>query len=245
MLRTEELRTWVDHFGTPEEQVRRDHLISHVLASLPNDLGITFIGGTALCRTHLPDWRLSEDIDLLVDDPHDLAPQIEGAIRAGLRREFPSLAIEWRRELTPMSGALSSGTINCRLQLVSLDDSYARYPTAITSVELRYGDLPTNVHMSCPTVVGAAAMKLAAWADRAAPRDLCDLYGIATRKALTIEALEIAAEAHRAVQLLDYTEERTPTSEQWQAALGHQMRELPDPKVAMATVRNAIEQQLG
>ncbi|MGH8907470.1 MAG: nucleotidyl transferase AbiEii/AbiGii toxin family protein [Egibacteraceae bacterium] len=39
---------------------------------------MTFFGGTALCRTHLFDWRLSEDIDLLVDDA--------GADRAGARR---------------------------------------------------------------------------------------------------------------------------------------------------------------
>jgi predicted nucleotidyltransferase component of viral defense system len=59
----------VDHYGTPVSQVQRDHLLSHVLARLPDLVpGATFSGGTALCRTHLPDWRLSEDIDLLVDD---------------------------------------------------------------------------------------------------------------------------------------------------------------------------------
>jgi hypothetical protein len=90
-------------------------------------------------------------------------------------------------------------------------------------------------------LVAATAMKLAAWADRAAPRDLCDLYGIVSRRSLSIEALDIVAEAHRPVQPLDYADDRTPTSEEWQASLGHQMRELPDPKVAIVTVREAIE----
>ncbi len=245
MLQTEELRTWVDHFGKPEEQVRRDHFISHVLASLPTEIDITFFGGTALCRTHLLDWRLSEDIDLLVDDPRVFAQLVEGSIRSGLRREFPSLAIQWLGRSAPISAVLSSGTINCRLQLVQLDDSYARYPTSTTAVELRYSDLPPSVDMCCPTLAGAAAMKLAAWADRAAPRDLCDLFGMATWNALTIEALEIAAEAHRPAQLLDYADTRRPTSEQWQAALGHQMRILPDPEVAMSAVREAIERLVG
>lgn len=65
----DQLRRWVDHYGTPVSQVQRDHLLSHVLARLPDLVpGATFFGGTALCRTHLLDWRLSEDIDLLVDD---------------------------------------------------------------------------------------------------------------------------------------------------------------------------------
>jgi predicted nucleotidyltransferase component of viral defense system len=241
MLRTEELRTWVDRFGAPEEQVRRDHFISHVLASLPKNVDLAFIGGTALCRTHLLEWRLSEDVDLLVDDAHRVMHDIEGAISSGLRREFPSLTVQWVRERTPISGVLSSGTISCRLQIVPLDDSYARYPTAMAGVELRYGDLPPHVDLRCPTLAAATAMKLAAWADRAAPRDLCDLYGIVTRRSLVIEALDIVAEAHRPVQMIDYANERTPTYEDWQAALGHQMRELPDPKVAIVTVREAIE----
>ena len=38
------------------EQVRRDHLISHVLAALATDVStndLVFFGGTALSRTHL------------------------------------------------------------------------------------------------------------------------------------------------------------------------------------------------
>lgn len=48
-------------FGVGVEQVRRDHLISHVLAviatSLPTD-EIIFYGGTALSRTWLPKARV-------------------------------------------------------------------------------------------------------------------------------------------------------------------------------------------
>ena len=54
-------------FGVSTEQVQRDHLVSHILAFLSHEFGdrIHFIGGTALARTHLPDGRLSEDIDLI------------------------------------------------------------------------------------------------------------------------------------------------------------------------------------
>lgn len=54
-------------FGASTEQVERDHLISHLLAYLSRTFSdrIHFIGGTALARSHLPDGRLSEDIDLI------------------------------------------------------------------------------------------------------------------------------------------------------------------------------------
>ncbi|ONI63410.1 hypothetical protein ALI44B_01375 [Leifsonia sp. ALI-44-B] len=45
----------------------RDHLISRILASLAQSVSddVVFIGGTALARTHLPELRLSEDVDLI------------------------------------------------------------------------------------------------------------------------------------------------------------------------------------
>jgi predicted nucleotidyltransferase component of viral defense system len=45
-------------FGVGMEQVRRDHLISHVLAAISCDVStdaLVFFGGTALSRTHLAD----------------------------------------------------------------------------------------------------------------------------------------------------------------------------------------------
>lgn len=55
-----------EKFGVSDEQVRRDHLLSHLLAVLARDLpdAVVFFGGTAFARTHLPEGRLSEDLDL-------------------------------------------------------------------------------------------------------------------------------------------------------------------------------------
>jgi predicted nucleotidyltransferase component of viral defense system len=54
-------------FGVAPEQVRRDHLISHILGALSQDHReeLIFFGGTALARSYLPASRLSEDIDLI------------------------------------------------------------------------------------------------------------------------------------------------------------------------------------
>jgi hypothetical protein len=79
-----------EQFGADAEQVRRDHLISHVRAALARGVSaddLVFIGGTALSRTHLADARLSEDIDLVALAPRtQLAEAIESTIRQGLAR---------------------------------------------------------------------------------------------------------------------------------------------------------------
>jgi len=62
-----ELNSVAEHFGVSDKQVRRDHVVSHLLALISGELAdeIIFIGGTALARAHLPDGRLSEDLDLI------------------------------------------------------------------------------------------------------------------------------------------------------------------------------------
>lgn len=52
----DERDTVATQFGVANEQVERNHLISHLLAFLSRQFGdpIHFIGGTALARTHLP-----------------------------------------------------------------------------------------------------------------------------------------------------------------------------------------------
>ena len=54
-LDLEEARTIAQRFGVAIEQVRRDHLISHILAgvSRAHRDKVMFFGGTALARTML------------------------------------------------------------------------------------------------------------------------------------------------------------------------------------------------
>lgn len=78
-----------DQFGVAAEQVRRDHLISHILSALSRELSeqVIFFGGTALARTHLPAGRLSEDIDLIaVGARTPTATSIERVLATALRR---------------------------------------------------------------------------------------------------------------------------------------------------------------
>ncbi|HWH31059.1 MAG TPA: nucleotidyl transferase AbiEii/AbiGii toxin family protein [Egibacteraceae bacterium] len=238
MLAFDEERRWASALGVPPSQVRRDHLLSHVLHALPHVVPeATFIGGTALCRTYLPDWRVSEDIDLLVSSAGRSADQLSGGLPPLLRREFPGLHVTWRPEGATHLGHLAAGDLTIRVQLVPSDSSYRRYPTALTSVALRYGDLPAAVELSVPTRAGMAAMKLNAWADRAAPRDLCDLFGLVQAGALCRDAISIAGEASAALQPAAFGDGRLPVEEEWVAALGAQMPVVPDRELAFHRVR--------
>jgi predicted nucleotidyltransferase component of viral defense system len=67
MLDRDDLSRWARVFGAADEQIRRDHLLSHIVAALSEiaDQDLVFYGGTALARAHLPMFRLSEDLDFL------------------------------------------------------------------------------------------------------------------------------------------------------------------------------------
>ena len=59
---------------------------------------------------------------------------------------------------------------------------------ALARVSLRCPDLDAYVQLSCPTRATFAAMKMEAYCDRHAPRDLFDLAGLARIGALDAEA---------------------------------------------------------
>jgi hypothetical protein len=102
MLRRDELRHWAGIFGVADEQVRRDHMISHILVAVATlgGQGLVFYGGTALARTHLPAFRLSEDVDFLVDPRKDWAARVTPG---------PSTsATRWRNLRTPTPAWTSS-----------------------------------------------------------------------------------------------------------------------------------------
>lgn len=78
-----EARAVAEELGVAFEQVRRDHLISLILATLSDGLAdrLVFFGGTALARTHLPHGRLSEDIDLITPEHRPtVAQQIQNGV---------------------------------------------------------------------------------------------------------------------------------------------------------------------
>lgn len=174
--------TVAEQFGVGNAQVERDKLISHILAGLsrlPDDQ-LMFYGGTALSRSHLPDVRLSEDIDLMALGPRaDVAKDIARVIPRALARAYGE--VTWRPEITATRDAQSAVLEVADLQVqVQLVDATGRpdWPSEVVNLHQRYEGVPA-ARMRVPTLPAFAASKLSVWSRRGAPRDLYDLWALA------------------------------------------------------------------
>lgn len=253
MLDPRELAEVATAFGVSDEQVRRDHLISHVLAALSDlALPVIFFGGTALARTHLSDpdagARLSEDIDLYTPQRRASAAVLDDRLPQRLRRQFPGSrwdpALSAVRSTEPGQLVTRDG-LRVRVQLLDSADEHrdlTQWPTEDRAVMLRYRDLPDTATLRVPTLESFAAMKTIAWADRRTARDLYDLAGLAARGALTVEA---AAGVRRATgwRVTRQTLQASPAAE-WNTQLAHQTRTLPTARQCLDTVLHAYAKAL-
>lgn len=124
-MSSDEKDSVAEQFGVATEQVERDHLISHLLAFLSRDFGdrIHFIGGTALARTHLPNGRLSEDVDLVaVGDRKPVAVDLDAALPRALARTHGRLTLDPALSSAPNTSAAilrTSEGLTVRIQLLS------------------------------------------------------------------------------------------------------------------------------
>lgn len=252
MLEHDELVAVADLFGVAEDQVLRDHLISHVLAALADIApDVLFVGGTALARTHLADaaagGRLSEDVDLWVPDRAAVATVLDERLPRQLRREFPGTV--WSPPLRSTKSAIEPGVLvttedlRVRVQLLDHED-WARWPAEAVRIETRYSDIAPDVTLRVPTLPAFAAMKTLAWADRHAARDLYDLARLAELGALTREAAELVRDA-TGVSVQKYDFASLPAGLEWQSQLAHQTRDLPEPERCLELVRDAYGDVLG
>ncbi|MQA35138.1 nucleotidyl transferase AbiEii/AbiGii toxin family protein [Modestobacter roseus] len=234
-----------EQFGVADEQVLRDHAISHVLgalsaAGLHDDL--VFFGGTALSRTFLPTLRLSEDIDLIASAPRGvIGPAIEAAVSTGLQRSHGT--VSWLPPLAATRGPASSvlvvtDTISIRVQLLSAT-GYPRWPVELRPLEQRFSDAPP-ASMVTPTAAAFAGWKAAAWHDRSAARDLYDLWGLAAAGLIDREAARLFCEhGPTAGHVQPWMFDHAPSEAEWLTALGHQGRVQVGPVDARDTVRAA------
>lgn len=233
-----------EEFGVADEQVRRDHLLSHLLAALSRELSdaVVFFGGTALARTHLPDGRLSEDLDLYaVPTRAQVVGDVERVLADGARREYGRLA--WNPPLTAVrdidaATLRTADGLTVRVQLTDRS-RHAPWPTERRALVQRYRDAPSAT-LTVFTLPAFAAAKTSAWVDRRAPRDLYDLWGLARLGALDVNAARLFAELGPTGQVPRPWMFADPPSERdWRAQLGGQTRLAISPAEAIAVVREA------
>lgn len=244
MLVPAEAAAIAERFRVSDEQVRRDHLLTHLLAVLSRDLpdAVVFFGGTALARTHLPDGRLSEDLDLIaIPRRAEVVRDVEHVLATGLRREYGTLT--WDPPLSAVRDVdpavlRTPGGLTARVQLLD-PAALPDWPTERRALNNRYTDAPPAT-LVVPTLPAFAASKTTAWHDRHAPRDLYDLYGLSELKALDPAAAALFARlgpTGHPPQPWMFT--IPPTAAHWTAQLGAQTRLTVGPLEALTVVREA------
>jgi predicted nucleotidyltransferase component of viral defense system len=250
MLNADERRRIAGTFQVADEQVARDHLISHVLAAIPPlELGLMFYGGTALARTHLPEFRLSEDIDLLATDRLSAAAVLEKALPSALRREFGDVwwIVEPSKvpsEAAPALLATEEG-LQVRIQIGVLDSDRSRWPTETRTIEMRYPDVD-SIDLTVPTLTSFAAMKALAWEDRHAARDLADLFALTGLGAVDVAVIDVLRKVvGRTVYPVTFAGMPESTRATWSVQLDHQMAVAPDPDQCLAEVHSAWIRAIG
>lgn len=249
-MNPEERESAARQFGVTTEQVERDHLISYLLAFLSRGYGdrIHFIGGTALARTHLPNGRLSEDIDLIaLGDRNRVARELDSALPSAVARSHGRLDVEPTLSNTPDTIPVLVRPADgppVRLQLLASRDRIL-WPTERRDLVQRYADAPPAA-FQVPTLPAFAAGKTATWSDRHAARDLWDLWAMS----------EISAIDRAAATLFrrygptnkdpgDYLFRIPPSDADWHAQLAGQTRLTVSAKDAIDSVRKAWRRAAG
>lgn len=235
-------------FGVSPVQVARDHVISHALAAIAS-LGtdrIVFFGGTALARTLLPELRLSEDIDVIAfGDRREIGAAIQEAIERQFLRSFghPTFTPPLADARHPDPSVLAVGGVRIQIQLLS-GTGYPAWPTEVADIEQRYSDVPA-ARLRVPTPAAFVAGKLAAWADRHAPRDLYDLWALAEAGHLTDEAARLYGRYGQYTDVARVSFAEVPTDAAWRDALEHQGIIAVGSEEAARVVRAALAASFG
>jgi predicted nucleotidyltransferase component of viral defense system len=245
MIDAAERDDWAQRFGVSPAQITRDHFLSHILKALGDRYPQTrFFGGTALCRTLLDQSRVSEDIDLLHREPREFLAELRDALPRALRREFPNAT--WSDTIADDDGfycLLVAPRIEPIKIYVGRDGSNTNaWEFAPFPIQLRYADLPATQVFQCPTPATFAAMKLSAWTDRRAPRDLFDLAGLAEAGILRdpdVERIFTAKWGHRIV-VADIDQLPARTTNAWETELAAQVGSLPSAQECLDQVRRAL-----
>lgn len=247
-LTLEDLRREAERFGVAEEQVRRDHLISHVLAAVARSCGddVVFFGGTALSRTHLVHARLSEDVDLLATTARaDVVRRLVRSVEQSVMRTHgrPTWVPPFTdRDVEP--AGLVAGGLRLQVQVLR-GDHYPGWPVEKVEVEQRYGDAPP-ARLAVPTLASFVGWKTAAWVDRGAARDLYDLWALADIGALGPEAAELfVRHGPTGGPPRSFMFGAAPTEQAWVTSLGGQTTLTVTAHEALAAVRDAWERALG
>ena len=185
--------------------------------------------------------RLSEDLDLIAVGPRgQAASRLDLELVRAVQRDYGLLT--WRPPLSSIrdvesASLMTSDGLTLRIQLLSA--AYSDWPTEIRQLDQRYSDAPSAA-MRVPTLPAFVAWKTTAWFERAAPRDLWDLWALAQIGAITPEAATLFRQhGPTGAPPRPWMFRNPPSQPQWEAQLGGQTHLDVSAKQALHAVARA------
>lgn len=244
MIRDVEIRDRARQLGVDIELIRKDHVLNHVLAAvaeIPSD--IVFRGGTALARVYWPDFRISEDLDFLVEGKLAQATElVEQAVGAAAERTGLDLLVEFSRPDSDMLRAwVDWGEARLAVDLNRAERP--ALPIDRRDLHLPYSDLSPDVRgIRVVALEEILANKWYMLDDRKEPRDLYDLWsGICVRD-VPLDAVSDAFWAKcRAKPSLWRIERARKLEAAWEQRLAHQVNDLPPFPEVFGEVHSRVQ----
>jgi predicted nucleotidyltransferase component of viral defense system len=229
MIRDVEIRERARRLGVDIELIRKDYILNHVLAAVAesaNDL--VFRGGTALARVYWPDFRISEDLDFLVEGKLAQATEVvDQAARAAAERTGADLVVELTRPDSDMVRALV-GWEEVQLAVDLNRAESPALPAEPRELNLPYSDLSSVRAIRVVALEEILANKWYMLDDRKEPRDLFDLWsGICVREVSLDSVSEGFRAKYRAKPSLWRIERARKLEAAWEDRLAHQVNALP------------------
>lgn len=250
----------------PEDVLERDYCLAWFLSALAESSLkpiLAFKGGTALKRCYFSDYRFSEDLDFTLQRPiafEEILARLDGIYAAVL--EASGIAFSFDRHdahhhanshtyYLRYIGPLPRGS-NVKVDITIAERVvFPLNERPVLRGYQEFTDLPENRFLSAYSLEEIAAEKIVALADpaRNEPRDLYDLWYLATQEGLEIDQvvpaicskLEFRGRPCAGLQV-SIARKEARLEALWLARLSHQMTILPPFDQVFRAVRRIIRQ---
>jgi hypothetical protein len=230
MIRDVEIRDRARGLGVDNELIRKDHVLNHVLAAVAESGDeIAFRGGTALARVFWPDFRISEDLDFLVEGSLRQATElVSQAVKMAAERTGADLTVEDTHPVSDMVRVI----VWWGERQLAVDLNRAERPAL--PIDRRELNLPYSDLSQKPRWVRVVALdeilanKWHMLDDRKEARDLFDLWtGICGRDVSLVSVAEAFKKKYGAKPGLWRIDRARRLEAAWEERLDHQVAELP------------------
>ncbi len=205
MIHYSEIIKTASNYGVLNDTIEKDYIITWILIGMANEgfaKDIVFYGGTTLKKVYFPDYRFSEDIDLLTKKEIDFDNFLQ-------RFENVNAAIRQMANVSLITDSKSVDISGARLQFFLKFDAFSEFSRGgqvkmdlMRNVELiekpktrrvilTYSDMKDiSIELPAYSLEALLAEKIGAVADRTEPRDLYDVWFLLKQGSIKIAKIK-------------------------------------------------------